>query len=63
MVKGLMGYLYSDNTVVIDKSDIKNAKDEDFRPVRIFIDEKHIREWHKELEIADETLGKFYIDD
>lgn len=46
-----MGYLYSDNTVVIEKSDIKNAKDEDFRPVRVFIDEKYIKEWAEELEL------------
>lgn len=54
MVKGLIGYLYAENTVVMDKSDIRNASDEDFRPVRLFIDEKHIRQWYKELEMAEE---------
>ena len=51
MTKALMGYLYNENTVVIDKSDMKNAKDEDFRPVRLFINEKHIKEWVDELEM------------
>lgn len=54
MTKALMGYLYKENTVVIDKCDIKNAKDEDFRPVRVFIDEKYIEEWNKELEMMKE---------
>lgn len=58
MTKALMGYLYSENTVVIDKSDIKNAKDENFRQVRIFIDEKHIREWHTELEMMTQIEGQ-----
>lgn len=59
MVKGLLGYLYLDHTVVIDKSDIKgNPPDENFRQVRIFIDEKHIREWHKELEMMTELEGQ-----
>ena len=44
MLKGLIGYLYAENTVVMDKSDIRNASDEDFRPVRLFIDEKHNEE-------------------
>lgn len=58
MIKGLLGYLYLDHTVVIDKSEIKNAKDEDFRQVNIFIDEEHIREWHQELEMMTELEGQ-----
>ena len=37
MIRGFIGYLYRDNTLVMDKSDIKNTKDEEFRPVNIFI--------------------------
>lgn len=62
MVKGLLGYLYLDNTVVMDKSEIKNAKDEDFTQVNIFIDEKHIREWHQELEMMTELEGQQEIE-
>lgn len=59
MVKGLMGYLYLDHTVVIEKDDIKgNPPDENFRPVRIFIDEKYIRQWHEELEMMAEIEGQ-----
>lgn len=54
MVKGLIGYLYAENTVVMDKSDIRNASQEDFRPVRLFIDEKYIKQWAKELEMMTE---------
>ena len=66
MVKGLMGYLYLDHTVVIEKDNIKdNPPDENFRPVRIFIDEKYIREWYEELKMTEETgetLGPAEID-
>jgi len=66
MIYGLKGYIYNDHTVVIDKSDIKgNPPDENFRPVRIFIDEKYIREWYEELKMAEETgetLGPAEID-
>lgn len=53
MVKGLTGYLYC-NTVVIDKKDIHgDIPDTEFKQVRIFIDEKYIREWYKELETME----------
>lgn len=59
MIRGFMGYLYRENTVVMEKSDIKNnPPEEDFRSVRIFIDEKHIRQWHEELEMMTEIEGQ-----
>lgn len=40
---GLIAYMLKDSdTVVIDKSQIKNAKDEDFEEVRLIIPESFI---------------------
>ena len=64
MLRGLISYLYRENTVVMEKSDVKNnPPDEDFRPVRLFIDEKHIRQWYKELEMAEEQIKQEMEDD
>lgn len=48
----MKGYLFSEYTVVFDKSDIKNAKGEDFREVMIYANEKHIEELYRQLEVA-----------
>lgn len=46
--------MYLDNTVVIEKSYIENnPPDENFRKIMLYIDEKHIEEWAKELEIMN----------
>ena len=59
MIRGFMGYLYRENTVVMEKSDIKNnPPEENFRPVRVLIDEKYIRQWHEELEMMTELEGQ-----
>ena len=44
MIKGMVGS-YIKTTVVLNKSDIKNAKNEDFTEVSIFINEDNIRQW------------------
>ena len=54
MTIGMTGYLFKDYTVVFDKSDIKNAKDEDFREVIICTSEKYIEELYRQLEQAKE---------
>lgn len=64
MKKGLRAYLYLANTVVIEKSDIdNNPPDENFRQIMLYIDEKHIREWHKELEMMTEIEGQLDFDE
>ena len=47
---GLIAYMLKDSdTVVIDKSQIKNAKDEDFEEVRLIISESFIIEKYKRI--------------
>lgn len=47
---GLIAYMLKDSdTVVIDKSQIKNAKDEDFEEVRLIIPESFIIEKYKRI--------------
>lgn len=41
--------LKDSDTVVIDKSQIKNAKDEDFEEVRLIIPESFIREKYERI--------------
>lgn len=48
---GCIAYLLKDSdTVVIDKSQIKNTKDEDFEEVRLILPENFIREQMKRVE-------------
>lgn len=54
MIKGMVGYLYQGSTVVLNKSDIKNAKNEDFTEVSIFINEDNIRQWAEELDMLED---------
>lgn len=54
MVKEVTGYLYLGKVIVMNKSDIKNVKDEDLRPIVVYIDEEYIRNWAKELKLMDE---------
>ena len=59
MFKSVVGYLYLSRTVVLNKSDIKNnPPDENFREVSLFINEKDIREWAKELDIIEDPYEK-----
>lgn len=47
---GLIAYmLKGSDTVVIDKSQIKNVKDEDFEEVRLIIPESFIREKYERI--------------
>lgn len=55
MLKGVIGYLLKDsNTVVLHKSDFKNAKDKDFEDVHVLINEEDIRNWAEELDFLEE---------
>ena len=48
---GYIAYLLKDSdTVVIDKSQIKNTKDEDFEEIRLILPESFIREQIKRVE-------------
>lgn len=47
---GYIAYLLKDSdTVVIDKSQIKNTKDEDFEEIRLILPESFIREQMKRV--------------
>lgn len=59
MVKGMIGYLYQGLIVVLNKEDIKNAKDEDFIEVRVLINEDDIRGWAEELEMLEDDEEEF----
>ena len=59
MIKGMIGYLYQGTTVVLNKSDIRNAKNEDFTKIRIFINEDDIKQWAEELDILEDNEEEF----
>lgn len=52
----VVGYIHKDsNSVVVDKSIIKNAKDNEFEEIVIVLDEDFIKEKYEELEfLTDE---------
>lgn len=55
MFKGVRAYLFREETVVLNKSDVKGAKDEDFREVSLYISYDFIKESVEELEyISDD---------
>lgn len=51
MYKGVRGYLYKGATVVLNKSDINNAKEEDYKEVMIYISNDFIKESAEEIEL------------
>jgi len=54
MFKYVKAYLYGDKTVVLNKSDIKNAKDEDFKEVSLWLSEEFIQESAEEIEMCSD---------
>lgn len=53
MFKGVTAYLYQGNTVVLNKEDIKNAKEEDFLKVFLYLPHNFIKESAEELKYLD----------
>lgn len=53
MFKGVKAYLYEGSTVVLDKSHIKNAKDEQFEEVSLYLAEEFIKESYEELKLIE----------
>ena len=53
MLKGVVGYLYKGDTVVINKHDIENSKEEDFVKVGVFLNEDDIKEWADEIKMLN----------
>lgn len=49
MQKYAKAYLYHENKVVLDKKDIKNAKDEEFREITLLVSSEQIKDWYQEL--------------
>jgi len=56
MFKGVKAFLYNGTTVVLDKSHIRNAKEELFQEVTLFLPAEFIKESYKELEIMGELI-------
>lgn len=54
MVKYVKAYLYEGKTVVIDKHDIKNAKNDDFTEVSLYLTEEFIKDSADELEMLSD---------
>lgn len=54
MFKGVKAYLYDGQTVVLNKSDIKNAEEEKFQEVSLYVSVDFIKESYKELEVMGE---------
>lgn len=48
---GRKAYLFNGSTVVFDKSQVINAKDEEFEEIRVFIPVEKIEEWYESLEV------------
>lgn len=55
MFKGTKAYLYQDSTVVLNKNDLKNAKEEDFKEVTLLLSADFIKNSYKELEVIEES--------
>lgn len=53
MFKVVDAYLYKPSSVVLRKSDIANAKDNEFEPVRLFVRTDDIKQWHDESEAVE----------
>ncbi|NLV16056.1 MAG: hypothetical protein GXY50_02430 [Syntrophomonadaceae bacterium] len=51
MFKVVNAYLFEKGTVVLNKNDIKDAKDESFQRVRLFLPYEFIKESAEELEL------------
>lgn len=54
MQKYTRAYLYNESTVVLEKSAITNAKDEDFKEVTLLIPAEQIKDWYEELDLMGE---------
>ena len=54
MFKCTDAYLYREATVVLSKSDVKNADEKDFRPVSLYVPAEFIKKAAKELEQTEE---------
>ena len=48
---GRKAYLFNGSVVVFDKSQVLNAKDEEFEEIRAFIPVEKIEEWYEQLEV------------
>lgn len=53
MFKGTKAYLYEGGTVVLDKSHIKNAKEEQFEEVSLYLSKEFIEESYGELKLTE----------
>lgn len=53
MIKYVKAYLYNGKTVVINKSEIKNARDEDFTEVSLYLPDEFI--WNSAKELLKEA--------
>lgn len=49
MTRGMKAYLFAEETVVTDKRQIKNAKDEEFREVTLIIPDGTIMQLHHQI--------------
>lgn len=64
MYKGTKAYIFKDDTVVLNKKDIKNSKDEEYKEVIIYIPYKFIIESYDEIvnmldeEEIEEIIGE-----
>jgi len=54
MFKCTDAYLYREDTVVLNKSDVKNAGEKDFRSISLYVTADFIKESAKELEQLEE---------
>jgi len=55
MFKGVKAYLHGGTTVVLNKTDIHNAKDEDFQEVSLYLSHDFIEESAEELRLIEDT--------
>lgn len=50
MYKYVKAYLFKEETVVVEKTDIKNAEDDEFRVVSLLLPSEFIQEYAEELQ-------------
>lgn len=54
MYRGTKAYLFKDHTVVLNKIDIKNAKEGDFREIMLYLPYEFIKRTAVEIEFFEE---------
>ncbi len=54
MYRGTKAYLFKNHTVVLNKIDIKNAKEEDFKEVMLYLPYEFIKRTAVEIDFFEE---------